>query len=335
MEEVAIIADSKGKGYEFAKGIYEYLKSKEGGEFSVNLVNIEKIEFKDGEFKIKISDNIRGKNCFFIHDSNKEPCKWCTELVFTLEAMTFSSPKETNVVLPYTRYARQDRKDESRVSVNAKAIADVISFYATRGMTVDLHSPQMQEYFSIPFDNLYSFISLINYLKKNHLEIFQDLVVVSPDLGGGKRAEYFVKKLLNIGVKAGIAFGHKTREKENEIAKTVIIGDVKDKNCLIIDDIIDTGSTMIKTAEKLKERGAKKIFGYGTHGLFTDGIERFKIFDKILVSDTLNAPKAENLEVVSLVRLFGEAIYRTFMGKSLSDLFNEEKGKDFLKNYEI
>ncbi|MDD5191742.1 MAG: ribose-phosphate diphosphokinase [Candidatus Nanoarchaeia archaeon] len=329
MEEVAIIADSKGKGFEFAKGVYEYLKNK-GEGFSVRLIDIERTKFKDGEVKIRIGSNIRNAKCFLIHDSNKDPYEWFTELVFKLEAMNFSSPEEINVILPYTKFARQDRKDESRVSVNAKALADVISLYATRGMTVDLHNPQMQEYFSIPFDNLYSFISLVNYLKKNHPDIFQDLVVVSPDLGGGKRAEYLVKKLLNIGVKADVAFGYKTREKENEVARTVIIGEVKDKNCLIIDDIIDTGNTMIKTAEKLREIGAKKIFAYGTHGLFTGGTERFKIFDRVLVSDTLKAPETGNLEIVSLVKLFGEAIYRTVIGKSLSVLFgdNEDISKD-------
>lgn len=339
MEEVVIIADFNGKGEGFAKGIYAYLKGKERKEFSVSLVGIKKTKFRDGEFKVRINENIRGKKCFFIHDSNKEPNQWLTELVFTLEAMTFSSPKEINVVLPYTRYARQDRKDESRVSVNAKAVADIISLYATRGMTVDLHAPQMQEYFNIPFDSLYSIPSLINYLKKKHQEILRDLVIVSPDLGGGKRAESLVKRLFNRGIKAEIVFGHKTREKENEVIKTIIIGEVEGKNCLIVDDIIDTGNTMIKTAEALKAKGARKIFAYGTHGLFTEGNEKFKIFNKIMVSDTLKSSerdKFENLEVVSLINLFGEAVYRTIMGQSLSVLFDGGKAKqDSLEDYEI
>lgn len=337
MEEVALIVDSKGKSFEFARGIYEYLKSKEGKEFSVKLINIERTKFKDGEVKLRIAENIRNAKCFLIHDSNKEPYEWFTELVFKLEAMTFSSPKEINLVLPYTRFARQDRKDESRVSVNAKALADVVSLYATRGMTVDLHSPQMQEYFSIPFDNLYSFMSLINYLRKKHPEILQELVVVSPDLGGGKRAESLVKRFAKVGIKADVAMGYKTREKENEVSKIVIIGDVEGKNCLIIDDIIDTGNTIIKTAEALREKKAKKIFAYGTHGLFTEGTEKFKIFDKILVSDTLKNPEADNadnIEIVSLVKLFGEAIYRTVIGESLSVLFDNEKTTT-LENYEI
>ncbi len=203
-------------------------------------------------------------------------------------------------------------------------------------MTVDLHAPQMQEYFSIPFDNLSSLISLINYIQKNHLEILQDLVIISPDLGGGKRTEYLAKRLQERGVKTELAFGYKTREEKDKIAKTIIIGDVEGKNCLIVDDIIDTGNTLIKTAEALKEKGAKKIFAYGTHGLFADGLEKFKVFDKILVGDTIKPPEVGSIEVVSLVKLFGEAIYRTAMGQSLSVLFQEDKmSQDSLENYEI
>ena len=172
MSEVAIIADSKGEGFNFARGVYNYLMLRQNMNFSVDLIDIEKTVFKDGEFKIRICDNIRRKRCFFIHDSNKKASEWFTELVFILEAMKSSSPEEINVVFPYTKFARQDRKDASRVCVNVKAVADIVSRYATRGMTVDLHAPQIQEYFDIPFDNLYSFPSLINYLKKNHPEIF-------------------------------------------------------------------------------------------------------------------------------------------------------------------
>jgi len=337
MEEVVIIADSKGKGFDFAGGVYEYLLSRDGRQFPVSLVDIEKTKFKDGEFKVKIAENIRRKKCFLIHDSNKEPCEWFTELIFTLEAVAFSSPSEMNIIVPYMRYARQDRKDESRVSVNAKALADTISLYATRGMTVDLHTPQMQQYFKIPFDNLYSFPILINYLIKKHPDFLQNLVVVSPDLGGGKRAEGFVKRLSDKGIKAEVAFGHKTREKENEVAKTLIIGNVENKNCLIIDDIIDTGNTLIKTAQALKEKGVGKIFAYGTHGLFSGGIEKFRDFDKIMVSDTLKSSFSENLEVVSLVSLFGEAIYRTVIGESLSVLFEGKVNnhQDSLQKYEL
>lgn len=336
MEEVAIIAESRGKGFDFARGVYNYLKGKDGKEVSVSLIDIERTVFKDGEVKIKIAENIRNKKCFLIHDSNKHPYEWFTELVFKLEAMTFSSPKEINIVLPYTRFARQDRKDESRVSVNAKAVADVVSLYADRGMTVDLHTPQIQEFFGIPFDNLFSVASLINYLRKNHRDILNDLVLVSPDLGGAKKVEYLVKIFGKMGIKARVALGHKVREKANEVSKIIIIGDVEGRNCLIVDDIIDTGGTLVLTAKKLREKGAKSIYAYATHCLFTDGIEKFNVFDKIIVSDTLRTPEAPNKEVLSLVNLFGEAIYRTAIGESLSVLFEDSQiDQNSLDKYKI
>ena len=316
-----LIADSTGPGFALAAGIKQYLAEK--CDCDVPLINVEKKTFKDGEFKLKISDNIRRKKCFLIHDSNKLPCDWLAELAFALEAMTFSSPEEINVVLPYLRFARQERKDESRISVNAKVVADIVSLYATRGITVDLHAPQVQEYFQIPFDNLYSFPMLIYYLKEFHPEILENLVVVSPDLGGGKRAEALAKRLQKIGVNAEIAFGHKTKVRDNEVEKVMIIGDVCGKNCLVVDDIIDTGGTMIKTAEVLRNAGAKTVYAYGTHGLFTQGTDRFKVFDKVIVSDTLKSPEGSNVEVLSLVGLFGEAIYRIVRGESLSVLFDK------------
>jgi len=330
MEETAIIYDSNGKNADFAIGIYEHLKTKK--DLMVKLIDIEKSVFRDGEFKMKISENIRRKKCFLIHDSNKAPCEWFSELMFILEALRFSSPEEINVILPYLRFARQERKESSRVSVNAKVIADCISLYATRGMTVDLHAGQIQEYFSIPFDNLYSFPVLIEFLRGKHPEILENLVVVSPDLGGGKRAESLIKRMAAKGIKAEIALGHKTREKDNEVDKMIIIGNVEGKNCLVVDDIIDTGNTLIKTCQVLRERGAKSIFAYGTHGLFNDGKEKFSCFDKLFVSDTLKQETGGRIEIVSMAELFGEAIYRTVIGESLSDLFNTpKKGQEKLK----
>ncbi len=329
-EEVAIIADSIGKNFEFARKVYDFLRGKK--DVHVILVDIEKSVFKDGEFKVRISENIRRRRCFFIHDSNKQPCEWFTELVFVLEAIRFSSPEEINVILPYMRFARQERKESSRVSVNAKAVADIISLYATRGMTVDLHAGQIQEYFSIPFDNLYSSPVLIEHLKKNHPEILDNLVIVSPDLGGGKRVESLMKRMIAKGITADIALGHKTREKDNEVAKIIIIGNVEGKNCLIVDDILDTGGTLVRTCEVLRSMRAAKVYAYCTHGIFSEGSEKLKCFDRVFVSDSLNAENFENLEVISLGELFGEAIYRTVIGESLSGLFDSVKiGQEKLK----
>lgn len=322
MEEVAIIADPKGEGFYFARGVFNYLKEKGSRTFGLKEIPLEVVDFRDGEFKVRIEENIRRKNCFFIHDSNKNPARWFTELAFTLDAMQFSSPREVNLVLPYTRFARQDRKDESRVGVNAKCLADLISRYKIRGMTVDLHVPQMQQYFDIPFDNLYSFPSLISYLKSNHPEMLKEPTIVSPDVGGGGRVKAFVRRLLKAGIPAEFAIGDKTRARPGEIENCVIIGNVEGRDCLLLDDIIDSGNTIIKTADALRKKGAKRVYAYGTHGLYTAGVERFGMLDKMMSSDTLKPKIAENFEVVSLIPLFGEAIYRTIRGESLSELFD-------------
>ena len=323
MEEVVLIADFNGEGYYFAKGIYDYLFKRDGRKFDVKLIDVERTDFKDGEFKIRISENIRRKNCFLVHDSNKTPCNWFTELAFTLDAMKFSSPSEINVVLPYTKFARQDRKDESRVSLNAKVVANLITRYADRCMTVDLHAPQIQGYFDIPLDNLYSSPTIINYLQKSHPEVLENLVVVSPDVGGGNRVKSFAKRLVKRGIEVGIAIGDKTRRKENEVGSIDLDGSVRGKNCLILDDIIDTGGTLIKTQQKLKDSGAKKVYTYATHGLFTGGKDKFGEFEKVFVADTLYSAPFERGEIISLYPLFGEAIYRTVVGESLSSLFDD------------
>ena len=326
MGEVAIIADSGGKGYDFARGVYNYVADKKERDFSISMIDLETTNFKDGEFKVRIKDNIRRKNCFLIHDSNQEPSKWFTSLAFVLDAMAFSSPAEINLIMPYTRFARQERKEDSRVSVNAKVLANLVSDYADRGLAVDLHAPQMQEYFSIPFDNLYSFPSLITHLRSHHAGCLDNLVVVSPDLGGGKRAEALVKRLGKQGILANVALGYKTRKKENEVERVVLIGDVAGKNCLVVDDMIDTGGTMIKTGEALLEKGAASVCAWATHGLFNDKKRDFSVFNEVMVSDTLQQQDPmKNLEVVSLTGLIGEAVYRTVVGESLSDLFNSHQ----------
>jgi ribose-phosphate pyrophosphokinase len=322
MDGAVIIADSKGNGFGFAKGVYEYIMRKQDRKFSVKLADVERTEFKDGEYKLKITHNVRRRKVFFIHDSNKDACRWLTDLVFVLEALTFSSPAEVNVVLPYTRFARQDRKDESRVSVNSKAVADIISFYADRGMTIDLHMPQIQEYFGIPFDNLKTAPILVDYLLRNHAEKLNDFVIVSPDSGGGKRVESVQKTLANRGVVVDMAICYKKRAGENNVGEIKVMGDVAGKNCLLVDDIVDTGGTLIKAGEVLKGMGARSVMAYCTHGLFSDGFEKFNGLDKMIASDSLFNSPWDGLDVVSLVEIFGEAIYRTYLGQSLSSLFD-------------
>ncbi len=319
-----IVADSNGKGFKFANGVYEYVQGKGRRGFYIGLSDIERTNFKDGEYKLRVSENIRRKIVFYVHDPNKEGCQWVTDLLFTLEAMRFSSPAEINVVFPYMKFARQERKDESRVSVSVKAIADVVTMYADRGMTIDLHAPQIREYFKIPFDNLGSFPVLIGYLRKEHKSLLENLVIVSPDAGGAKRAGALQKRLASGGVDADMAICYKKKEKDGVVNEINVMGEVRGKDCLIVDDIIDTGGTLVACGRALKEEkyGARKIFAYGTHGLFTEGIEKFRDFDRVIASDSVRNGNWEGLETVSVVDLFGEAIYRTIVGESLSSLFD-------------
>ncbi len=330
MKEVVILADPEGKGYNFAKGIYTYLRMKRERNFPVNLTPFSTHHFKDGEFKVKLGSNVREKECFLVYDSNQPPIQWLALLVPTLSATKYSSPSKITIVFPYHRFDRQDRKDESRVNVTAADVAQMIEPYIDRGMTVDLHSPQIQSFYRKPFDNLYSFPTLMTHLKEQHPDLLEDIAIVSPDAGGAKRGEALVKRLTGQGIEAALVVGYKTRKRANEVEKVEVTGHVRNKNCLLIDDIIDTGETAIKTSHALKKKGAKKLFLYGTHGLFTEGKEKFGMFDAVMVSDTLkhepsHNPGAINLEVVSLVSLFGEAIYRTIVGESLSALFDEVK----------
>ncbi|MBS3074667.1 ribose-phosphate diphosphokinase [Candidatus Pacearchaeota archaeon] len=329
---VAIIADPNGRGYSFAKGIYNNISERPGRDFDIKLIDMEVKKFKDGEFKVRIKDNIRGRRCCFIHDSNNNPADWYVQLEFAIQAMRFSSKNEVNVIIPYTRFARQDRKDESRVSVNMKALAKMISQYADRIMTVDLHNSTTSSFFEIPCDELSSAPSVVDYIVKNHKEILNNLIIVSPDAGGAKRAVDFSERFERYGFKPEVAIGYKTRKEAGKVEEVRIIGEVEDKNCLIVDDIIDSGGTLLMTLEELKRRGAKNVSAYGTHGIFSKGTKALSGFDKIFVSDTLNVEKNGdlNIEIISLVSLFGEAIYRDITGQSLSVLF-DSKDKD--KNY--
>ncbi len=322
--EVIIIAPADGRGYKFANGVYNYLRGKQERSFPVKINHLNRKTFKDDEYKVMIAENVRQAACFYVQDSNRQPADWLTEMLFAMEALKFSSPEpgQLAVVMPYMRFARQDRKSESRVSVNAKAVAKSVSQYADRGIVVDLHVPQIQSFFDIPIDHLYSLPTFIEYLMKKHPKALERLVVVAPDVGAAKRAGSLLKRLKQKGINADMAIGYKTKERDNNAEKVQIIGNVRRRNCLLLDDIIDTGKTMCLAGQECRKKSAKTVYAYATHGLFTEGTERFSVFDKTFTSDTLYHKPDKKIETVSLVPLFGEAIYRTVVGQSLSDLFD-------------
>ncbi|MEK6892782.1 MAG: ribose-phosphate diphosphokinase [Nanoarchaeota archaeon] len=311
----SILVNPEGKSWDFAKKVFDYVSQK-SQEFELNTLEVKK--FADGEIKPKILNNIRGRTCFFIHDSNEEPARWFLELTLVNQALKKSSAGEIINVLPYLRFARQDRKDEPRVPINAKVIADTIDLYADAVLTIDIHNPAIEGFFDIRFDNLYSFAITINYLQEKHPEILQNLVIMSPDVGGAPRAQAFAKKL---GIKE-VVFGYKTRKTAGDVENLRIAGDVEGKNVLLIDDIIDSGGTAIKAAQEAKKNGALSVYGYCTHGLFTKGVDYvMPYFDKFFVGNTLQQEPHEKLEVIDFSQLFGEAIFRISENMSLSELF--------------
>jgi ribose-phosphate pyrophosphokinase len=315
MKDTVIIADLNSSVGEFASKIYENLKKRQLG---VEFNELKITKFRDGEIKPKITENVRRKKCYYIPDSAKSPNDWLVELIFVNDALKNSSAEEIIDIIPYLKYGRQDRKDESRVSISSKVVARAISQDAKRAITIDAHSSQLQGFYDIPFDNLYSAPTVAEYFKKNYSEIMKNCVILSPDVGGAKRVESFAKRF----VIEDIALGHKSRPKAGEVGKNYkLIGDVKDKNVIIVDDIIDSGNTLVRAAEECKKQGALKIYAYGTHGLFTKGTNLENI-ERIFTTDSVYRGNDKNVEVISLVDLFSEVIYRVNEGKSLSELFD-------------
>ena len=195
----------------------------------------------------------------------------------------FSAYKIVNV-LPYLKFSRQDRTGESRVPISANIIADAIGVYADRVLTIDIHNPAIQGFYNIPFNSLYSFPTIAAYLRNNHPEILECLIPMSPDEGGIKRTLNF-EKFLSL---SSMAAGYKIRKIEGEIERLEILKDIKGKKVILVDDIIDSGETLIKTAQKARENGATEIYGYSTHGLFTEGPEKVtNCFNKLFIGGTL------------------------------------------------
>lgn len=312
----SLLAEPEGKMWDFATSIYEHL-SKRSDKFELNEILIKR--FRDNEIKVKIKSNVRRNNCFVIHDSSKQPADWFLEMALINEALRNSSANEIVSVVPYMKFSRQDRKDESRVAVSAKVLADVMSIYANRVLTIDAHSPLLPSLYRIPFDNLYSSRTLHEYLKDRHPELLDNTVVMSPDAGGASRAKSFA---LRLGVK-DIVIGYKYRKKEGEVNEFKIVGDVEGKNILIVDDIVDSGNTLIEATKALKNAKAKKVYAYCTHGVFSkDARERVcKEVDLMMVTNSIPQPAYDDVEVIPLNDLFAEAIYRTNEGLSLSELF--------------
>ena len=288
----------------------------------VELGEVDVGRFSDGEITVQINENIRGCDVFIVQPTFA-PAENLLELLIMIDAARRSSARKVAAVIPYFGYARQDRKDQPRVSITAKLVANLITEAgADRVITMDLHAPQIQGFFDIPVDHLYSSALLVKYFRKRKIT---DLAVASPDVGGLKMARAYAKRM-----EADLIVIDKRRPRQNEAEVMNIIGEARGKNILIIDDLVDTAGTLCNAVRALKEAGARDVFAACTHPVLSGtAVERINTsgLDTIVVTDTIPLRAASpKIEVESVAGVFAEAIKRTFKQQSISSLFDIDKG---------
>ncbi len=298
------------------------LASAVGKHLGVPLGGVEIERFPDGEKAIVLEDSVRGKDCFVIQSTCRPVDENVMELLIYLDCLRRASAMRITAVIPYFGYARQDRKDEGRVPITAKLVANIImAAGADRVTTIDLHAPQLQGFFDIPVDNLTGELVLAGYFRSKKIN---DLTVVSPDVGNIKMASRYAAHL-----GGDLAIVHKKRFSGSEVEATEIIGDVKGRNVLMCDDIIATAGTVCSAVRMIKERGAKKIYLGATHGVFAgQALQRLQEapIDEVVITDTIplteEAKKVGCIKVLSVAAMLGEVIKRTHRNESVSSLFN-------------
>ena len=275
-------------------------------------------EFSDGEFEPVLDQSVRGGRVFLI-GSTFPPADNLLELLLMIDAAKRASAKNITVVLPYFGLARQDRKDKPRAPIGAKLVANLLTTAgATRVMTMDLHADQIQGFFEIPVDHLYASAIFVEYINSLNLD---DLTIASPDMGGAKRAKNYANHL-----GADIAICYKERKKANEIAEMTLIGNVENKNVILIDDIVDTAGTLCKAADIIVEKGAKSVRAIATHGVLSgkayENIEKSKL-QEIIITDSI--PLKNNLsskiKVLSCAPLFADVMNSIHKKQSISNKF--------------
>ena len=300
---------------ELANQVTEYL------DIPLGKANVKR--FADQEIFVEIKENVRGEDCFVLQSTSYPANDHLMELLIMIDALRRASARRITAVLPYFGYARQDRKPGPRAPISAKLVANLITKAgADRVLTLDLHAAQIQGFFDIPTDNLFA-VPVLSRDAKEHLNV-ENVMVVSPDVGGVVRARALAKRLDSL-----LAIVDKRRDKPGESEVMNVIGDVSGKDCILIDDIIDSGGTLCNAAEALLAMGATSVTAYITHGVLSGGavaritsskLKELVITDSIQPTEAVRA--ASNIRVVSISELIGEAIKRTAMEKSVSSLFD-------------
>jgi ribose-phosphate pyrophosphokinase len=277
--------------------------------------------FSEGEIRVKVNDNVRGKDVFIVQPTCPPVNNNLMELLILIDALKRASAKRITAVLPYFGYARQDRKDQPRVPITAKLVANLITTAgADRILTVDLHAGQIQGFFDIPMDHLYAVNVFFNHIKEIKLK---NIVIVSPDVGGIKMARAYAKKF-----EAPLAIVDKRRITEEDTEAMNILGDIKGKNVIIVDDLVATASSLIEAAAALKKQGGKEIYAAITHPVLSGpAIKRINdsSIKKLFVTNTIpveDGKRHKKIEVLSIAPLLAEAIKRIHNEESVSCLFN-------------
>jgi len=281
--------------------------------------------FSEGEIRVQIKENIRGKDVFIIQPTCPPTNENLMELLIMIDAARRASAKRITAVIPYYGYARQDRKDQPRVPITAKLVANLIAAAGTnRVLCMDLHANQIQGFFDLPVDHLYAINVLCDYFKNKKLK---NLVVVSPDVGGLKMARAYAKRL-----GAGLAIVDKRRASPEKTEVMHVLGNVKGKNAIMVDDIIATGGSMIEAAEVLRKKGVKSLYAAVSHGILSgpalDRIRACSVLKEVVITDSIplkNPEKNPKVKVLSVAQLLADAVGRIHNEESISSLFEEPK----------
>ncbi|MEW6304738.1 MAG: ribose-phosphate pyrophosphokinase [Verrucomicrobiota bacterium] len=281
--------------------------------------------FPDGETFVKIEENVRGEDVFVVQSTSPPTNQNLMEMFIMMDALRRSSASRITAVLPFYGYARQDRKDQPRVPITAKLVANLlVAAGANRVLTMDLHAQQIQGFFDIPVDHLYAAPVMYEYLREMELP---DLVVVSPDVGGIKMAHAYSQVL-----EAGLAIVAKRRKSATEIESMTVIGEIRGKTVLMVDDLTETAGTLTTAAKVLKRKGARRIFACVSHAILNDlGIERLRksVIDELITTDTVLRPAIDGVKIttLSVAGLLGEAIKRIHSNSSVTSLFEFKGGR--------
>ncbi|KAI3382431.1 hypothetical protein SNEBB_003484 [Seison nebaliae] len=291
----------------------------------LNLAKATLRKFSNQETCVEIGESVRGEDVYIIQSGCGEINDNLMELLVMINACKIASAERVTAVIPCFPYARQDKKDKSRAPITAKLVANMLIVAgADHIITMDLHASQIQGFFDIPVDNLYAEPAVLKWIREN-IENFQSSIVVSPDAGGAKRVTAIADRL-----NTGFALIHKERKRANEVASMVLVGDVKERTCILVDDMADTFGTMCLACDRLIEGGAEKVYAICTHGILSgQAITRLNNskFDAVVVSNTIPQENkmrlSDKIQCIDVSVMFSEAIRRTHNGESVSYLFSQ------------